>query len=254
MSYQYIQSELKDGVATIILNRQPVNVLNIAMMEEINEVLTNLQKENVNLLVFKAAGKAFSAGVEVAEHMGGLAEKMIEVFHGMFRGMDKLAVPSIAVVNGVALGGGCELAIYCDMAISSDKAKFGQPEIKVGVFPSIATLIMPRVMGRKKAMEMLLSGETFGAEEAMTLGLINKVVPHDRLEAEAEKFIGKFTGNSGIVSKWTKAAALAGIQDAQAQVLTTIEDIYMNKLMKTHDAQEGLQAFVDKKTPVWKNC
>jgi len=253
MEYKHIQTILKDGIATIILNRQPVNVLNIAMMEEINSALKNFIKEEVKLLVFRAQGKAFSAGVEVAEHMGDLAEKMIEVFHGMFRLMDKLDVPSIAIVNGTALGGGCELVIYCDMAIASDKAKLGQPEIMVGVFPPIAALTMPRVMGRKKAMELLLSGDTINAEEAMNIGLINKVVPHDSLEEEAEKFINKFSKNSGVVLKITRSAILKGISENQEKGLEVLENIYFEKLMKTHDAQEGLRAFIDKRKPVWEN-
>jgi len=254
MDYKFIKTELKEGVATIVLNREPVNVMNIVMMEEIMGALKALQKEKVKLLIFKAAGKAFSAGVEVADHMDGKDVKMIEVFHGMFRLMDELAVPSIAVVNGVALGGGCELAIYCDMAIASDKAKFAQPEIKVGVFPSIAALMMPRLMGRKKALELLLSGDTIGAEEALSLGLINKVVPHDQLEAEAESFINKFSQNSGPVLKHTRAAVLKGMQDKQDKDLLEIEDIYLKQLMKTHDAQEGLHAFIGKRKAVWKEC
>ena len=150
MAYQHIKSQFEDGLGTISLNRPPVNILNIAMMEEINRALQDFMKGQTKLLVFRAEGKAFSAGVEVAEHIGGTAQKMMEVFHGMFRLMDKLAVPSIAVVNGIALGGGCEIVIYCDMAIASEKAKIGQPEIEVGVFPPIAALVMPRVMGRKK--------------------------------------------------------------------------------------------------------
>ena len=208
MNYQHILTEFKDGIATIILNRRPLNVLNIAMMEEINNALKKFMKDHVKLLIFRANGKAFSAGVEVAEHMGDQAEKMIEVFHGMFRLMDKLGVPSIAVVNGTALGGGCELAIYCDMVIASEKATLGQPEIIVGVFPPIAALVMSRIMGRKKAMELLLSGDIISAREAMNLGLINKVVTHQDLEAEAEAFIKKFSKNSSIVLKLTRSSLL----------------------------------------------
>jgi len=253
MNYQYILTEFKDGIATIILNRRPLNVLNIAMMEEINNALREFMKEHVKLLIFRANGKAFSAGVEVAEHMGGQAEKMIEVFHGMFRLMDKLGVPSIAVVNGTALGGGCELAIYCDMAIASEKATLGQPEIQVGVFPPVAALVMSRIMGRKKAMELLLSGDIISAREAMNLGLINKVVAHQDLEAEAAAFIKKFSKNSSIVLKLTRSSLLEGTLEKQEKDLISIENIYFNKLMKTHDAQEGLQSFIDKRKPSWQD-
>ena len=135
MAFKHIQTDLKEGVATLTLNRVPLNWLNIEMMEEINIFFEGLLKEkSLKLLVIQAAGKAFSVGVEVADHMGDLAPKMIDVFHRMFRLMDALKVPSLAVVNGSALGGGCELALYCDMVIATEKSKFGQPEIQVGVF------------------------------------------------------------------------------------------------------------------------
>ncbi len=254
MNFEFIETDIKDGVGTITLNRPPLNILNIAMMEEINKALDGLAGEKIKLLVFKAEGKAFSAGVDVGEHMGDLAPKMIDVFHGMFHNMDKVGAPSIAVVNGAALGGGCELVVYCDMVIASEKAKIGQPEINVGVFPPIAALIFPRIIGRKKAAELILSGDVISAQEAKELGLINVVVPHDKLEEEAEKFIQKFSKNSGIVMRYTKMAMLSGLAQQQKEALKEIEDIYLNKLMKTHDANEGLQAFLNKKAPQWKEC
>jgi cyclohexa-1,5-dienecarbonyl-CoA hydratase len=116
MSFQHIRTELADGVGTIRLNRPPVNVLNIKMMEEINQALRDYKEEGVKVLLFRAEGKAFSTGVDVGEHMGDMVERMIETFHALFRLMDEIQCPSIAVVNGAALGGGCELALYCDMA------------------------------------------------------------------------------------------------------------------------------------------
>jgi cyclohexa-1,5-dienecarbonyl-CoA hydratase len=254
MAYKHIQTELKDGVATLTLNRPPVNVLNIEMMEEINTYFAELLKERaLKLLVIQAAGKAFSAGVDVGEHLGDLVYKMIEVFHKMFRLMDALKVPSIAVVNGSALGGGCELAVYCDMVVATEKAKFGQPEIQVGVFPPIAALAFPRMIGRKKAMELVLSGETISAQEALALGMVNKIVSEASLAEEAKGFIEKFKKLSGIVLKLTKEAMLAGLDDDMDRGLKVIEKIYLDRLMKTHDAIEGLKAFLDKRKPTWKD-
>jgi len=167
--------------------------------------------------------------------------------------MDTLKVPSIAVVNGSALGGGCELALYCDMVIATEKSKFGQPEIQVGVFPPIAALIFPRIIGRKKAMELILSGETVSAQEALTLGLINKVVPEASLNEEVKGFIEKFKKLSGIVLKMAKEATLAGLNDDLEKGLQAIEKIYLNRLMKSYDATEGLKAFLEKRKPTWKN-
>jgi len=254
MALKHIQTEFKDGVATLVLNRAPLNVLNIEMMEEINSYLESLKNEkSLKLLVIQAAGKAFSAGVDVGEHLGDLVYKMIEVFHKMFRLMDSLKVPSVAVVNGSALGGGCELALYCDMVIATDKAKFGQPEIQVGVFPPIAALVFPRMIGRKKALELILSGDIIGAQEALALGMVNKVVPEASLLEEVNGFIEKFKKLSGIVLKMTKEAALAGLNDDMEQGLKVIEKIYLDRLMKTNDALEGLKAFLDKRKPTWKD-
>jgi len=254
MAYKHIQTEFKEGVATLTLNRAPLNVLNIEMMEEIDAYLEGLLKEKgLKLLVIQAAGKAFSAGVDVGEHLGDLVYKMIEVFHKMFRLMDALKVPSISVVNGSALGGGCELAVYCDMVIATEKAKFGQPEIQVGVFPPIAALAFPRMMGRKKALELILSGDVISAQEALALGMINKVVPEVSLSEEVSRFVEKFKKLSGIVLKLTKEATLAGLDDDSEGGLQAIEKIYLERLMKTNDAVEGLKAFLDKRKPAWKD-
>ena len=254
MAFKHIQTELKNGVAYLTLNRAPLNVFNIEMMEEINAYFEGLMKEkSLKLIVIQAMGKAFSAGVDVGEHLGDLVYKMIEVFHRMFRLMDALKVPSIAIVNGAALGGGCELALYCDMVIATEKAKFGQPEIQVGVFPPIAALIFPRTIGRKKAMELILAGETISAQEALALGLVNKVVPEASLTQEVNGFIEKFTKLSGIVLKLAKEATLAGLNDDLDQGLKIIEKIYLDRLMKTNDAIEGLKAFLEKRKPTWKD-
>jgi len=254
MSFKYIQTEIKEGVAYLTLNRPPLNILNIEMMGEINSYFESLKNEpSLKLLLIQAVGKAFSAGVDVGEHMGDLAPKMIETFHRMFRLMDVLKVPSVAVVNGSALGGGCELALYCDMVIATEKSKFGQPEIQVGVFPPIAALIFPRMIGRKKAMELILSGQIISAQEALNLGLINKVVPEASLQEEVNGWVEKFKKLSGIVLKLTKEATLSGLNDDLDKGLRVIEEIYLNRLMKTHDAMEGLQAFLDKRKPTWKN-
>jgi len=254
MAFKHIQTEMKDGVAFLTLNRAPLNVLNIEMMEEINTYLEGLKKEkSLKLLVIQAMGKAFSAGVDVGEHLGDLVYKMIEVFHKIFRLMDQLKVPSVAVVNGSALGGGCELALYCDMVIATERSKFGQPEIQVGVFPPIAALIFPRMIGRKKALELILSGDVISAQEALNLGLVNKIVPEASLAQEVNSFIEKFTKLSGIILKLTKEAALAGLNDDMDKGLKAIEKIYLDKAMKTHDAIEGLKAFLEKRKPTWKD-
>ncbi|RLC25342.1 MAG: enoyl-CoA hydratase, partial [Deltaproteobacteria bacterium] len=176
MEYRHIETGIIDGLGTITLNRPPLNVLNIAMMEEINDALKGfLGRKDLKVLLFNASGKCFSAGVDVGEHMGDMAPRMIRTFHEMFRLMDRLEIPVAASVYGSCLGGGCELAVFCDLVIASEGAKLGQPEIQVGVFPPIAAQIMPRIMGRKAAMELILSGRIISAEESLRLGLVNRV-------------------------------------------------------------------------------
>lgn len=251
--FKFIATEVTEGVARIVLNRPPLNWMNIEMMEEINEALRSFQGiEALKLIVFRAEGKAFSVGVEVADHMGDKAQKMMDAFHGMFRLMDSAGLPTISLVNGSALGGGCELATYCDMVLASERARFGQPEIQVGVFPPIAALAFPRIMGRKKAFELILSGETISAKEALEIGLVNRVFPVEKFDEEADSFISKLAALSPVVLRMAKRAIVLGWDTGAEEGLRRIEKVYMEELMSTEDANEGLIAFLEKRKPVWK--
>jgi len=205
MGYEHIKVEFHDGLGIITLKRPPVNVLNIAMMDEVNDVLGSWQdNKELKVVLFNAEGKCFSAGVDVGEHVGDLAPKMIKSFHGMFRLMDKLGAITAASVFGSCLGGGCELAVFCDLVIADETAKFGQPEIQVGVLPPIAAQIMPRIIGMKAAMDLILSGRIISAQEAMTFGLVNKVVQKDHLSNETDEFVKPYLSLSAEVIRVTK--------------------------------------------------
>lgn len=254
MAYEFIKLDLAEGLATLTLNREPLNVLNIAMMKEMNAALDSLMGQNVKVLLVKAEGKAFSAGVDVGEHLGDQVNEMIEVFHGIFRRMDALNCVSVASVQGAALGGGCELAVYCDLVVASAKAKFAQPEIMVGVFPPIAALAFPRQIGYKKALELILTGDTIGAEEAVRLGLANQAVPPEELAAATDKLVGKLMKLSGLVLRLSKKAVLKGLKESDPEdALKKIEKVYLKELMVTQDAEEGLKAFLEKRAPVWRD-
>jgi cyclohexa-1,5-dienecarbonyl-CoA hydratase len=256
MEFQHIVFDRQDGVARLVLNKPPYNVLDIAMMQEINRALEELNGDpSAKVLVFEAAegSKAFSAGVDVSEHTAEKVDEMIEVFHRIFRQLDALDVPTMAVVGGAALGGGCELALFCDMIIASEKASFGQPEIQVGVFPPIAVAALPGIIGPKKAMELVLTGERIRADEAERLGLVNKVVPPDELQAATGELVGKLTKLSAAVLRLTKRAVQVGSVGRFEDGLAAVEEIYLGSLMATEDAQEGLAAFMEKRAPVWKD-
>jgi cyclohexa-1,5-dienecarbonyl-CoA hydratase len=252
--FKDIQFELRDGVGRITLNRPPVNVLNIAMMEEIQAALRRAQAAtDTRAIVFAAAGRMFSAGVDIAEHTPDLMERMLSAFHGIFRLMAEGEVPTLAVVQGHALGGGCELACGCDLIVAAQGAKFGQPEIAVGVFPPVAAALFPQLIGGRRVAELIFTGEAIPAEEAHRIGLINAVAAPDQLAAEAERLIARLAEKSAPVLRMAKRALRQGMAAGFDQALPGIEEIYTRSLMSLEDPKEGLTAFMEKRKPVWKH-
>jgi cyclohexa-1,5-dienecarbonyl-CoA hydratase len=254
MNYKTIVVEENNLIGRITFNSPPLNILNIEMMKEINHALKEFQNRTLKVLILDANGKAFSAGVDVSDHTKEKVNEMIQVFHKIFTNILKIKAPTIALVNGAALGGGCEVATFCDMVLASEKSKFGQPEIKVGVLPPVAAAIFPKLIWGKKALELIMTGETINAEEAKELGLVNHILPVENFEKEATKFIcEKLANNSAVVLQLTKRAIIEGTNHNYSESIKKIEDIYLNELMKTDDANEGLTAFLEKRPPVWKN-
>jgi len=254
MAYKTILVEEKNMIGRITFNNSPLNILNIEMMKEINQALKDFKSKNLKVLILNANGKAFSAGVDVSDHTKEKVREMIQVFHEIFTNLLRIKAPTVALVNGAALGGGCEVATFCDIVIASEKSKFGQPEIKVGVFPPVAAAIFPKMMWSKKALELIVTGDIITANEAKDLGLVNHVLPADNFDDNAEKLIiEKLASNSAIVNQLTKRAFIQGATQNYTESIRKIEDIYLNELMKTSDANEGLAAFLEKRQPVWKN-
>ena len=256
MEFRHIILEKRNGVARLTLNKPPLNVLDIAMMREIGTALAELGDDSsLKVLVFQAAegSKAFSAGVDVSDHTDEKVGEMIEVFHRIFRLLDGLEMPTVAVVGGAALGGGCELVLFCDMVIASEKASFGQPEIQVGVLAPVAAVALPAMIGLKKALEMLLTGDRIRAEAAERMGLVNKVVPTQELDAATDELVAKLAGLSGAVLRLTKRAVRAGTVGGFAEGLAAVEELYLGPLMATKDSHEGLAAFMAKRPPAWKD-
>ena len=250
MGYEFIETARKDGLATIILNRPPANVLNIAMMGEINNALEAWQGDkDLKVVLFKATGKCFSAGVDVGEHMGDLAAKMIEDFHRIFRLMDKLGTLTIASVYGNCLGGGCELAIYCDLVVADESAKFGQPEINIGIIPGGgATQRLPRLIGVSKAKELIYTGEIVSAEQADRLGLVNRVVTMDELMPVVKELAKKIATKSAAALKLAKTAINRGMQTGLESGLQYEYELY-SLALSLEDRVEGVNAFLEKRAP-----
>ena len=255
-AYQYIKFNIEDRVARITLARPPLNVLDIAMMLEIGAALGEcINKRELVAIVFDAASdtRAFSAGVAVEEHAAETIYQMLESFHAIFRTLEQLAKPVIAIVDGSALGGGCELVAGCDIVIASERARFGQPEIKLGAFPPVACVLLPGIIGDKRARELILTGELISAGQAARLGLVNHVVPSEQLQQKADELLGKLRELSGAALEAARRAIDLGRGRTIDATLAEVENLYLHELMKTEDANEGVRAFMEKRKPIWRN-
>ena len=255
MVFKNIILEKKDGIAKLTINRPPVNVVNYEAISEINAALEELRnEESIKVLLLRGAGnKAFCAGVEVKDHIGDAMPLMMREFGKIFILLKNLGKPSIAVVNGVALGGGCELVAGCDMAIASEKAKFGQPEIVLGGLAPAAAALLPRMIGEKKAFELVLLGESINAQEAERIGLINKVVPEEELDKVAEELARKFLEKSSLSIKLVRDIFYQCANTAESERALERATELGIQTWETEDGQEGLKAFLEKRKPVWKN-
>jgi cyclohexa-1,5-dienecarbonyl-CoA hydratase len=246
--------ESANGVARLTLDKPPVNVMDLGLIRELNAALDDIRADaTVRLVVIAARGKLFSAGVDVKDHTADRVEEMLHAFHSAIHTLWTLEPPTVAAVQGSALGGGCELALACDFIVASAAARFGQPEIQVGAFPPIAALLLPRLIPRKKAFEVILAGEPIDAASAGSLGLVNVVAPPEEFDAAMNAFVARLTGLSGAVLKLAKRAALIPLRGEDEDSLRQIERVYLAELIRTEDANEGIAAFIEKRKPVWKH-
>ena len=254
-SYKLIHLDTAQGITRLTLNRAPANVLSIDLMQDINTALESLEYDrSVKLVVLTAAGKYFSAGFELGDHIGDRAYLMLEAFRRIFENLAKLDKPTLAVVGGPALGAGSLLAAGCDIVLAAAQgAKFGHPEIKGGVFNTMAAVLLPRLVGRKKAFEIMLGGASLSAVDAERAGLVTRVCPDDKLEAEAAALIQRFQESSAPVMQYTRRAIMGTLDLPFPEAVRHAEDVYLNQLMATDDAEEGLKAIMEKRKPVWKD-
>jgi cyclohexa-1,5-dienecarbonyl-CoA hydratase len=254
--FQHLRFRIDDRVARLTFARPPLNVFNIAMMREMSGALNEcLPLRDLAAIVFDAApgSRAFSAGVAVEEHVPDTVFQMLDSFHSVFRLLAQISRPVIAIVDGPALGGGCELVAACDIVIASERARFGQPEIKLGVFPPVAAILLPRVIGEKRARELIMLGDMIDAAEALRLGLVNYVVPGVELEPKLQSVLAKVRDLSAAALAMTRTALDLGGQTSFQSALTEVENLYLNELMKTEDANEGVRSFIEKRKPEWRH-
>ncbi len=244
-------------VANIILDDGKGNVLDNVMMLELLDVFEKLKSNNdIKLITFEGAGKHFSFGASVEEHQKEFAQVMIQTFHRLFFAIRDMAIPTLAKISGQCLGGGLELALICNFIFADKTAKLGQPEITLGVFPPPASILLPLKIGYARAEEILITGSSISAEKGEKLGLINRIFEDKvALNEETDKWILKnIVPKSASSLRYAVKASRIKFNYILGNFLPQLEYMYVNQLMETKDANEGIISFIEKRKPVWENC
>lgn len=256
-AYETLLVERRDRVAIITINRpQKMNALNIRTREEGASALEELRAdEGVRVVIFTGAGeKAFVAGADIAEFAGRTAVTQREVMTGrsLFTAIDTFPKPVIAMVNGYCLGGGCELALACDLRVASENAKFGQPEINLGIIPGGGgTQRLTHLVGEGKAMELILTGDLIDAQSAYRCGLVNMVFPAADLEAKTLELANRIAEKSPIALRMAKEAVKTASRSTLDEGLRREIDLFA-LCFSSADKDEGVSAFLEKRKPEFK--
>lgn len=242
------------GLCRITLRHPPLNFLNGELLRQINSHFESLgDSPSYSALVLDADGTAFSAGLEITERTKEGIFLLLEQYHRVLTSLGSFPLPTIAIVRGMALGAGNELAACCDFVFGTEKASFGQPEIKSGAVPSVASMILPPLIGQRKTLELILTGKIISASEAEQIGLIHRAVQEKQLQASVDSLLKIF----GALSRPVLGLALRMGRSARCREmeehLRKAESIYLNELMDLEDPMEGVKAFLEKRSPLWKH-
>ncbi len=253
-TFQFVRYQTLGAVVRITLNRPEHNLLNEQVLRELAESI-GMTAENaaIKLIVLDSAGKVFSAGVDIGEYTGERAFSMLDAFHAACIAMVEAPQPVLVIVDGAAIGGGAELVAYGDLVLATPRARFALPEITIGMFPPLASTMFPHIIGPKRALELVLTGEAISAERARDLGLVNRLVPEAQLQTAVNELVAKITSQSGAVLGMAKKAVLAGMGVSLRDALKNSMNIFLNELYRLEDSQEGLRALLEKRKPQWKN-
>ena len=252
--FQFVKVKIDAEVARITLDRPDHNLLNERMLAELAAAINTLgERSQIKLMILDAAGKTFCGGIELGEYTQRRVFQLLDAFHSAFAAMLDASKPVLVVVNGPAFGGGAELAALGDLVIATPKARFAQPEIKLGVFPPLAAAVLPYILGPKQALELVLTGEAMSAERARELGLVNWLVSEEELENKVAEVSAKVTAQSGPVLTMAKKAILGSLGLPLRDGVRNSMKVFLNELAELEDSQEGLRALVEKRAPKWKN-
>ncbi len=245
-----------DSVANVILDDGKGNVLDQRMMNELQEAFVAFREnKNLKLIIFEGQGKNFSFGASVEEHKKEYAADMLRSFHKLFYSLIELSVPTLAKLSGQCLGGGMELALMCNFIFADKTLNLGQPEIILGVFPPPASIILPEKIGLARAEELLITGKTISATEAKEHGLVNEIFENkEDLELGINNWVEQYIlPKSASSLRFIVKAARQKFNQTMLNLLPQLENIYVTQLMETHDANEGINSFIEKRKPVWEN-
>lgn len=246
--------DLQPPIARITLHHPPINVIDIPMMEDLAGALALAESErDVSVLVITGSERAFSAGVDVAAHTPDKVEEMLTKFHAIFRALVLSRKVLVAGVRGHCLGGGAELAMMCDVVLTADTATWGFPEISLGCYPPVAATALAAIVGQKRAAELILTGRKFSGHEALSMGLASAMVASAEVPEKLNFVLADFTALSAAALAATKQAMYVWDAMHFDKGLGRAEKIYLEELMQTEDAREGVQSFLEKRPPKWKN-
>lgn len=237
----------------ITLTHGNQNVIDFAMMDELARALNEIvERPDISVIVLSGAGANFSAGVDVPSHTRDKAEAMLSKFHGVIRQLAVMKKVTVAAVRGNCLGGGAELAMVCDMVVTSKNASWGFPEIKLGCYPPIACAALAAVIGQKRAAELILTGRTFDGTQAAEYGLANYAVVEAAVESRTEAVVNEVQAHSPVALAHAKRALYSWDSIHFDKGLARAEEIYLKQLIQSQDAHEGIQAWIEKRKPEWK--
>jgi len=247
-----VSSASEGELLNITLNAPPGNILDIEMITEISSAVEQNNASNLKALVFQGAGKNFSYGASIQEHQKQYATDLLKSFHNLLRRLIEIGKPTFAVVNGQCLGGGLELAAFCNFIFAAEDAVFGQPEVKLAVFPPVGSLILPYRIGQNAADDWVISGRSISVEEAAKNGLLHSVAA--KPDAELQSYLDEhILPKSAIALQYAAKVSRFQMYNAFLENIDKVEKMYLTQLMQTKDANEGVAAFLEKRNPHWRN-